>query len=78
MSWLFGSSNSASTSADPTPKQASSSDQANKPKPCCVCKEEKAARDDCMLYSKSNDPQADCKTVIEQYRNCMAGYGFKI
>ncbi|KAL2000697.1 hypothetical protein VTN02DRAFT_2758 [Thermoascus thermophilus] len=81
MSWLFGSS-SASTQAAPAPATAntqSSPEGASKPKPCCVCKAEKTARDDCMLYSKADDPaQTDCKSVIEQYKSCMAGYGFKI
>ncbi|KAE8157169.1 cytochrome C oxidase copper chaperone-domain-containing protein [Aspergillus tamarii] len=46
--------------------------------PCCVCKPEKTARDDCMLFSKSDDPQQECKSMIEQYKTCMAGYGFKV
>ena len=46
--------------------------------PCCVCKTEKTARDDCMLFSKSDDPQQECKSMIEQYKACMAGYGFKV
>ncbi|MCJ1448560.1 MAG: hypothetical protein MMC23_009077 [Stictis urceolatum] len=45
-------------------------------KPCCVCKDEKAARDECMLFSNSNDPQADCQSMVQKYRNCMKGYGF--
>ncbi|EGO53140.1 hypothetical protein NEUTE1DRAFT_126526 [Neurospora tetrasperma FGSC 2508] len=55
-----------------------SSDAPAKPKPCCVCKEEKAKRDDCMLFSKSDDPQKDCVSTIDQYRACMAGFGFKV
>ncbi|KAI1740045.1 cytochrome C oxidase copper chaperone [Xylaria scruposa] len=51
---------------------------ASKPKPCCVCKDEKARRDDCMLFSKSNDPTSDCKPIIDQYKTCMAGFGFQI
>ncbi|KAI0430198.1 cytochrome C oxidase copper chaperone-domain-containing protein [Xylaria sp. FL1042] len=52
---------------------------ASKPKPCCVCKDEKALRDDCMLFSTSTDPASnDCKPIIDQYKTCMAGYGFKI
>nr|AAY64186.1 Cox17p [Paracoccidioides brasiliensis] len=57
----------------------STSSSSSKPKPCCVCKPEKAARDDCMLFSKSDDPaQQECRPLIEQYKSCMAGYGFKI
>ncbi|KKK11842.1 hypothetical protein P175DRAFT_0434252 [Aspergillus ochraceoroseus IBT 24754] len=74
MSWLFGSSSGAAEKtpapAEPTP--------AEKPKPCCVCKTEKTVRDDCMLFSKSDDPTQECKSLIEQYKSCMAGYGFKV
>lgn len=47
-------------------------------KPCCVCKDEKAQRDECMLFSKSDDPQEECKNMVVKYKECMAGYGFKI
>ncbi|GIK01221.1 cytochrome c oxidase copper chaperone [Aspergillus viridinutans] len=76
MSWLFGSSKGAAeqtpapAAAQPTPTE--------KPKPCCVCKTEKTARDDCMLFSKTDDPAQECKLLIEQYKACMAGYGFKV
>ncbi|PKS06508.1 hypothetical protein jhhlp_007256 [Lomentospora prolificans] len=50
----------------------------SKPKPCCVCKDEKAQRDECMLMSKSANPEEDCKLTIQQYRACMEGFGFKI
>ncbi|AEO66162.1 3c879dbe-7808-4d3c-afd0-a577ecbe8a2f [Thermothielavioides terrestris] len=51
---------------------------ASKPKPCCVCKDEKAKRDECMLFSNAADPQKECQSTIEQYRSCMAGFGFKV
>ncbi|CAJ2501202.1 Uu.00g040550.m01.CDS01 [Anthostomella pinea] len=57
---------------------ASSNTAAAKPKPCCVCKDEKATRDECMLFSKSNDPASDCRSTIDQYRSCMAGFGFQV
>ncbi|KAK3939660.1 cysteine alpha-hairpin motif superfamily [Diplogelasinospora grovesii] len=53
-------------------------DAASKPKPCCVCKDEKARRDDCMLFSNAADPQKDCQSTIDLYKSCMAGFGFKI
>ncbi|KAL1859201.1 Cytochrome c oxidase copper chaperone [Paecilomyces lecythidis] len=78
MSWLFGSSN-APAAPTPAPVNTQTSEPASKPKPCCVCKTEKSARDDCMLFSKSDDPaNTDCKPLVEQYKSCMAGYGFKI
>ncbi|RAH83807.1 hypothetical protein BO86DRAFT_387650 [Aspergillus japonicus CBS 114.51] len=75
MSWLFGSSKPESApAAAPTESGA----PAEKPKPCCVCKTEKTARDDCMLFSKTDDPTQECKSMIDQYKACMAGYGFKV
>lgn len=47
-------------------------------KPCCVCKDEKAKRDECMLFSNSADPTKECQSTIDQYKSCMAGFGFKI
>jgi cytochrome c oxidase assembly protein subunit 17 len=43
-----------------------------------VCKDEKAKRDECMLFSTAADPQKECTSTIEQYRSCMARYGFKV
>ncbi|KLJ10169.1 cytochrome c oxidase assembly protein subunit 17 [Blastomyces silverae] len=58
---------------------STSAESSSKPKPCCVCKDEKAARDDCMLFSRSDDPaQQECRPLVEQYKSCMAGFGFKI
>ncbi|KAL7761785.1 hypothetical protein ACKLNR_008320 [Fusarium oxysporum f. sp. zingiberi] len=51
---------------------------ASKPKPCCVCKDEKAKRDECMLFSNAKDPAADCKSLIDQYRSCMSGFGYQV
>ncbi|EHA57314.1 Cytochrome c oxidase copper chaperone [Pyricularia oryzae] len=64
--------------ATTAPAQTANAADANKPKPCCVCKDEKAARDECMLFSNAKDPAEDCKTKIEQYKSCMAGFGFKV
>ncbi|KAI6914557.1 hypothetical protein KC318_g1845 [Hortaea werneckii] len=49
-----------------------------KVKPCCVCKEEKSARDECMLFSSAADPQEACKDMVSKYRSCMASYGFNL
>jgi hypothetical protein len=46
--------------------------------PCCVCKEEKSKRDECMLFSDAADPQKACQSTIDSYRSCMAGFGFKV
>jgi hypothetical protein len=46
--------------------------------PCCVCKDEKAARDECMLFSTASDPQEACKDMVTRYRSCMASYGFNL
>ncbi|KAE9372249.1 hypothetical protein N431DRAFT_466522 [Stipitochalara longipes BDJ] len=47
-------------------------------KPCCVCKDEKASRDECMLFSNAKDPQKDCASTIDKYKSCMAGFGFQL
>lgn len=46
--------------------------------PCCVCKDEKAKRDECMLFTTGTDPSRECKTTIEQYKSCMLGFGFQV
>ncbi|KAK4180777.1 cytochrome c oxidase [Triangularia setosa] len=73
-------SSSIASSAPVAPVVAQSAAVAaeSKPKPCCVCKDEKAKRDECMLFSKAADPQKDCLTTIDQYKSCMAGFGFKV
>ncbi|KAK4221751.1 cytochrome C oxidase copper chaperone-domain-containing protein [Podospora fimiseda] len=65
----------------PTIKTAATqttTDAPAKPKPCCVCKEEKQKRDECMLFSNAADPQKDCLSTIDLYKSCMAGFGFKV
>lgn len=46
--------------------------------PCCVCKDEKARRDECMLFSTAKDPAADCRSLVDQYKSCMQGFGFNV
>ncbi|KFY61281.1 hypothetical protein V496_05086 [Pseudogymnoascus sp. VKM F-4515 (FW-2607)] len=65
-------------SAAVTAPLKSESKPASGPKPCCVCKEEKAIRDECMLFSKSDDAQKDCASTIDKYKSCMAGFGFTL
>lgn len=43
-----------------------------------MCKDEKSQRDECMLFSRADDPQDDCKGMVARYKDCMAGYGFKM
>ncbi|EHK48149.1 hypothetical protein ACHAPE_008528 [Trichoderma viride] len=54
------------------------SESASKPKPCCVCKDEKAKRDECMLFSTAKNPAADCVSLVDQYKSCMQGFGFSV
>ncbi|ESZ92809.1 cytochrome c oxidase copper chaperone protein [Sclerotinia borealis F-4128] len=63
---------SANMAADPKPAGEASA----KPKPCCVCKDEKAARDECMLFSTAKEPQEACASMVDKYKSCMAGFGF--
>ncbi|KAI1485490.1 cysteine alpha-hairpin motif superfamily [Biscogniauxia mediterranea] len=69
---------SSSLQSTPAVSSSSSNTAASKPKPCCVCKDEKSKRDGCMLFSKAADPASDCKSTIDQYRSCMAGFGFQV
>ncbi|KAJ5110999.1 hypothetical protein N7532_001534 [Penicillium argentinense] len=79
MSWLTGFFGSSSDKAALAPTEVQTKPaQTDKPKPCCVCKDEKTARDDCMLFSKSDDPAKECEALVEKYKTCMAGFGFKV
>ncbi|KAI7782359.1 Cytochrome c oxidase copper chaperone [Diaporthe eres] len=60
------------------PPAPAPSDASSKPKPCCVCKDEKSKRDECMLFSNADDPAKDCQSTIDQYRSCMKGFGFEV
>ncbi|CAH2449421.1 Cytochrome c oxidase copper metallochaperone [Komagataella phaffii CBS 7435] len=46
----------------------------SKPKPCCVCKPEKEARDQCLLINGQDSGK--CDDLISQYKVCMKGFGF--
>lgn len=48
----------------------------DKPKPCCVCLDEKDKRDECLLFQGLESEE--CKPLIEKYKECMEGFGFKI
>lgn len=48
----------------------------NKPKPCCVCLDEKKVRDACLL--KNGQDSGKCDDIISKYKVCMKGYGFEI
>ncbi|CCG21696.1 Cox17 copper metallochaperone [Candida orthopsilosis Co 90-125] len=51
---------------------SSSSEQ--KPKPCCVCLDERKERDKCVLFHGVDSE--DCKSILDKYTSCMKGYGF--
>ncbi|KAF2773447.1 hypothetical protein EJ03DRAFT_323941 [Teratosphaeria nubilosa] len=53
-------------------------DATSKVKPCCVCRDEKSARDECMLFSSASDPQEACRDLVGKYRSCMKSYGFDL
>ncbi|KAK6204416.1 cytochrome c oxidase assembly protein/Cu2+ chaperone [Scheffersomyces amazonensis] len=48
---------------------------APKPKPCCVCLDEKKTRDECLLFN--GQESGKCNEMISQYKSCMKGYGFE-
>lgn len=46
-----------------------------KPKPCCVCLDEKKQRDECLLFN--GQESGKCNDLISKYKACMKGYGFE-
>lgn len=48
----------------------------DKPKPCCVCLDEKKARDECLLLN--GQESGKCNDIIEGYKKCMKSYGFSV
>ncbi|AAS50205.1 AAL161Wp [Eremothecium gossypii ATCC 10895] len=61
------------SSSVPGVSQGSSTD---KPKPCCVCKPEKEARDSCLLFNGVD--AVKCQELVQKYKDCMKGYGFEV
>lgn len=47
----------------------------DKPKPCCVCLDEKKKRDECLLFNGQDSGK--CDELIASYKSCMKGYGFE-
>ena len=47
-----------------------------RPKPCCICLDEKKVRDECMF--EHEDGMTACRDLIEAHRKCMAGFGYKV
>jgi cytochrome c oxidase assembly protein subunit 17 len=46
-----------------------------KPKPCCVCLDEKKTRDECLLFN--GQESGKCDELIAKYKACMKGFGFE-
>lgn len=46
----------------------------NKPKPCCVCIDQRKARDECLLFNTIESGK--CDDILKQYTDCMKSYGF--
>jgi len=43
-------------------------------RPCCVCKEEKSTRDECIVMNG----QEKCEDLIEAHKVCMRKLGFNV
>lgn len=43
-------------------------------KPCCVCKETKSQRDECMVLNG----EENCGYFIEAHKKCLREFGFEI
>ncbi|KAL3089511.1 hypothetical protein niasHS_006895 [Heterodera schachtii] len=46
----------------------------SKPKACCVCKETKGKRDECIILNG----EENCGQLIEAHKKCMREYGFEV
>ncbi|KAK9372416.1 cytochrome C oxidase copper chaperone-domain-containing protein [Lipomyces chichibuensis] len=66
----------SASSDGPSCAKPSSETNQERPKPCCVCIDEKVARDECMLMSV--DGQSQCAELIQNYKACMKGFGFNV
>lgn len=42
--------------------------------PCCVCKETKSVRDQC-LFDKDEE---QCKVEIQNHNTCLASFGYSV
>ncbi|RPB02377.1 hypothetical protein L873DRAFT_1802318 [Choiromyces venosus 120613-1] len=67
---------SSTAPTSPAPENAVLKSTPSGPKPCCVCKDEKASRDECFLFT--NDAETKCLDKVTAYKACMAGFGFKV
>lgn len=45
-------------------------------KPCCACPDTKRQRDECVMLNGLDSES--CTQFIEQHKECMRGYGFKV
>ncbi|CCK71668.1 copper metallochaperone COX17 KNAG_0H02530 [Huiozyma naganishii CBS 8797] len=66
--------------SEPVDQSKVSVDKEERPKACCVCKDEKSARDECLLFKGTADDSGyvKCKDLIEKYKSCMKGHGFEV
>ncbi|KAH3899349.1 uncharacterized protein SCODWIG_00393 [Saccharomycodes ludwigii] len=66
----------SNNTTDSAPLACPNPNDTTKPKPCCVCLDEKKDRDECLLFKGLDD--VACKKLISNYKSCMKGYGFDI
>lgn len=64
--------------SEPVDQSLGSGKKEPRPKPCCVCKDEKSARDECLLFNDISKEAGmlKCKDLIDKYKSCMKSYGF--
>ena len=66
--------------SEPVDQTKTTPEKPEKPKPCCVCLDEKKKRDECLLFTdvSKDDGMIKCKEYIDKYKECMKSYGFEI
>lgn len=43
-------------------------------RPCCVCKDTRTARDDCLRFN----PEETCIKQVNAHNECLKSYGFQV
>ncbi|CAL9735052.1 cytochrome c oxidase copper chaperone [Monosporozyma servazzii] len=64
--------------SEPVDQSKTNVNKEERPKPCCVCLDEKKKRDECLLFndiSKDNG-MLKCKEYIDKYKSCMKSFGY--
>lgn len=46
----------------------------NELRPCCVCKDTRKIRDECIMFKS----ELECLKEMDDHKKCLESYGFKV